>query len=165
MKETEQLEEKEENPVEEGVKTRGQLARKAMEEKRKSAEMNISEGKTVQSSEGPIENNAKKPRTDQEEPKATHEMDKTEEYEIVTFGPKKPDDRMLSAWAWGTGSAEEFQGYDQYEVWEEHDNNETANYLRRKDILKRVGLEFGIMTGRYCRTSSSVPSMARTKGK
>jgi hypothetical protein len=68
-------------------------------------------------------------------------MDKKEENEIVTFGPKKPDDRMLSAWAWGTGSAEEFQGYERYEVWEERGNNTRANYLRRKDILKRVGME------------------------
>jgi hypothetical protein len=41
LKETEQMEEKtvwgQEKPVEEGVKTRGQHARKALEEKRKSA--------------------------------------------------------------------------------------------------------------------------------
>jgi hypothetical protein len=52
MKGTKQLGEEKENPVEEGMKTRGQLARKALEEKRKSAELNISEGKEVQSSEG-----------------------------------------------------------------------------------------------------------------
>ncbi len=36
-------------------------------------------------------------------------MVKIDEIKIVPFGPKKPHDRMLSAWAWGTGSAEEFE--------------------------------------------------------
>ena len=48
---------------------------------------------------------------------------------------------MLSAWAWGTGSAEVFQGYEQDEAWEDHGNNVMANFIRRKEILGRVGLE------------------------
>jgi hypothetical protein len=44
-------------------------------------------------------------------------MGKIEECGIRTFGPKKPDVRLLRTWASGTGSAEEFQGY--------HSTNET----------------------------------------
>jgi hypothetical protein len=51
------------------------------------------------------------------------------------------DDRNLSAWAWGTGSAEDFQGEEREEAWENHGENEMANYVRRKDVLKQVGLE------------------------
>jgi hypothetical protein len=45
MKETEQLEVEEEDTVEEGMTTRGQVARRVMEEKRKLTVMNISESK------------------------------------------------------------------------------------------------------------------------
>jgi hypothetical protein len=124
-----------EKPVEEGVKTRGQHARKAWEEKRKSAGQDISEGKEVPLAEGQLEKNAKKQKMDQEE------MVKIDEIKIVPFGPKKPHDRMLSAWAWGTGSAEEFEGYERYEAWGDHGDNVMANYIRRKNLLKRVGLE------------------------
>jgi hypothetical protein len=127
LKGTKKLEEekmeKKENPVEEGIKTRGQLARKAMEKKRKLEELNSSEGNQMQladNAEGQLENNAKKQKMDQEEQTGAKEVEKLEECKIVTFGPKKPDDQMLSAWAWGTGSAEEFEGHKRYEAWEDH---------------------------------------------
>jgi hypothetical protein len=49
-------------------------------------------------------------------------------------------DQKLSAWAWGTGMAEQHQGDAREEAWENHGEDETANYIRRKDILKKVGV-------------------------
>jgi hypothetical protein len=88
-----------------------------------------------------MENQAKKQRMDQLDPMDTEETEKEKDCVIRTIRPKILNDRKLSAWAWGTGSAEEFQGEEREEVWENHGDNETANYVRRKDVLKRVGLE------------------------
>jgi hypothetical protein len=127
--------------VEEGMTTRGQVARRVTEEKRKSADTNTSEAMIVQLAEGLMENQAKKQRMDQLDQMDTKEMVKEKDCVIRTIGPKRLNDRELSAWAWGTGSAEEFQGEEQEEAWENHGDNEKANYVRKKDVLKRVGLE------------------------
>jgi hypothetical protein len=76
MKEMEQLEVEQENTAEEEMMNRGQMARKVLEEKRKSDEMIMSEGKAVQLTEGPIENKTKKQKIEQEEQKDMQEMGK-----------------------------------------------------------------------------------------
>ncbi len=84
----EQLEVGDEDLVEEGMTTRGQVARRVMEEKRKSNEMNSSEAGTVQLADGLMENQAKKQRMDQAELMDTEERAKKNDGVLRTFGPK-----------------------------------------------------------------------------
>jgi hypothetical protein len=95
----------------------------------------------MQSPEGLIKSMPKKQRIGHEDHNGMKDMEKGKERGLHVFGPKKPDVPTLKKWAWETGSADEFQGEEQYEAWERHVKNETVNFTRRKDILEQVGLE------------------------
>jgi hypothetical protein len=99
MKEMKQLEAEEENTKEEGMMTRGRMAKKVLEEKRKSVETIMLEGKAVQPKEGPIESKSKKQRIKQEEQKDLQGMGKKEEREI-----RPEETRWLNVECMGMGN-------------------------------------------------------------
>ena len=111
------------------------------EEKRRSADMIDSEATAVQPAEGLMESQAKKQRIDQEDTMDTKKKTKKYDEVVQTIESKLLHDKKLSAWAWWTGMAGKYQGDKREEVWEDHGDDETANYIRRRDILKKVGLQ------------------------
>jgi hypothetical protein len=130
-----------EDGAEDRMKTRGQMARWMREEKKRSADTNNPEAHAVQHAEGLMASQAKKQRKDQLDKMDTEKMVKADDGVIQSIESKLLHDQKLSAWAWSTGSAEKYQGEKREEEWENHGDNSTANYIRRKDVLKQVGLQ------------------------
>jgi hypothetical protein len=78
---------------------------------------------------------------DREEIKDTEER-KNEDDEVLNSNESKLiHDQKLSAWAWGTGMAEKYEGEEREDAWAHHGESAMANFIRRRDLLKQVGLD------------------------
>jgi hypothetical protein len=121
--------------------TRSQEARMMKGDKRRSDDMLDSEVTEVQLAEGLPASSTKKPRMDQGEIKDIEEGMKADDEVLNSIEPKLLYDQKLSAWAWGTGSAEKYEGEAREDAWAIHGESATANFIRRRDLLKQVGLD------------------------
>ena len=111
------------------------------EDKRSAAVMLDSDVTEVQLAEGLPVSSTKKPRMDQEEIKDMEERGKTDDEGTNSIESKRLHDQKLSAWVWGTGGAEKYQGEGRKDAWALHGESAIANFILRRDLLKQVGLD------------------------
>ena len=121
--------------------TRSQVARKKKEDKRRAEDMPELDATTVQLAEGLLASSAKKQRMDQMDMEDKEERVMIDDEAINPIELKRLHDEKLSAWAWGTGGAEKYEGEAREAAWAIHGESATANFIRKQDLLKQVGID------------------------
>jgi hypothetical protein len=118
-----------EDEGEERRTTRAQVALRTKEEKRKPADVIDSDSTTVQLAEGLMNSRIKKQRMYQVDTMDAEERKKEDDGYVQAIELQLLHDQKLSAWAWGTGMAEQYQGDAREEDWENQ-----ASGLQVRDI-------------------------------
>jgi hypothetical protein len=86
----------------------------------------------VPGTEGIVEDNSLQLDKKQERAEYTTEVERPKDDGTLIYGPIRPSQIMLLAWAWGNGGADAFDGQEKLDRWEKHQNHDDANFLRRQ---------------------------------